>query len=84
MNEHKAKKMRYGFYNEELTTQNPLWDTESGTPVRINEGHGYGSTIAWLIGESENFKEKGCYDVVEPDEGMRTVHWDHLRLVEGK
>ena len=74
--------MNYGFYGLETMTQNPLRDSEPGQYVRINEGQGFGSTIAWIIGESDNFEENGCYDVVEPTEGLRTVHWDHLSLLE--
>jgi hypothetical protein len=77
--EYEYKDLSYGFYDTSHMTYNHLWDTEPGTLVRIDEG-GY-STVAWLIGENDSFKKTGCYDVVEPDQGMRTVHWDHLRLV---
>jgi len=87
MSEYKEKKMKqyYGFFDEETMTENPLCGiAELGLPVRIHDGRGYGSAPGWLVGESENFKENGCYDVIEPDHGMRTVHWDYLRPVEAK
>ena len=32
----------------------------------------------WLLGESDDFKEAGQYDIVIPQEGVVSVHWDRL------
>jgi len=76
------KKMSYGFYNTSLTTHNPVRFTEQGSQVLIKH-YGGGTTRAWLLGESEGFKETGCYDVVVPEEdgGVVAVHWDNLQPI---
>jgi len=82
MNELKVlKKMSYGFYGDYMT-YNPVRFTAPGSAILWNHPGG-GSTVGWLLGESDHFKESGQYDIVIPEEngGVISVHWDHLKPI---
>ena len=80
MNEYKKKKMSYGFYNSDFMTYNKLMCTEQGAQVLWkHKNNTY--TLAWLLGEADDFKEPGQYDIVVPDDGIVSVHWDHLQPI---
>ena len=72
----KDMNMKFGFYNLTNMTINKLRFTEQGSDIRIHESGGLYS-FGWLLGKNDNFQQNGCYDVVT-DEGLRTLHWDHL------
>ena len=80
MNEYKKKKMSYGFYNENAMTYNPLQFTEQGAQI-LWKHRDKTCARGWLLGESDHFKETGQYDIVIPEDGVVSVHWDHLRAI---
>ena len=80
MNEYEEKKMSYGFWHSASMTVNRMFCIEQGAQVLISH-YGGGCTRGWLLGESDDFKESGCYDIVIPDEGIDPVHWDHLHAI---
>ena len=38
-------------------------------------------TLAWRGGEADDFKGSGQYDIVVPEDGVVSVHWDHLQPI---
>ena len=83
MNELKVlEKMSYGFYDSEAMTYNPVMFTAPGAAILWNHPGG-GSTVGWLLGEADHFKQSGQYDIVIPQEngGVISVHWDHLQPI---
>ncbi len=85
MNEYKEKKMSYGFYNGKCMTYNPVQFTEQGAQILWTYPDGSSRVRAaargWLLGEADDFKESGQYDIVLPEEGIVSVHWDHLQPI---
>jgi len=79
VNEYKEKKMSYGFYGDYMT-YNKLQFTEQGAQVLWSHKDKT-CTLAWLLGESGDFKESGQYDIVLPEDGVIAVHWDHLQPI---
>jgi len=80
MSEYKEKKMSYGFYGN-FMTYNRVFNTEQGAQILWKHPACGTCTQAWLIGESDDFKESGQYDIVVPEDGVVSVHWDHLQPI---
>jgi len=84
MSEYKEKKMSYGFYGD-FMTYNPVQFTEQGAQILWTYPDGSSRVRAaargWLLGEADDFKESGQYDIVLPEEGIVSVHWDHLQPI---
>ena len=38
-------------------------------------------TLAWLVGEADDFKGAGQYDIFVPEDGVVSVHWNHLQPI---
>ena len=81
MNELRRKKMSYGFYSSESMTYNPVQFTEQGAQILWKHPACGTCTQAWLLGEADDFKESGQYDIVVPEDGVVSVHWDHLQPI---
>ena len=79
MSEYEKKKMSYGFYGD-FMTYNRVQFTEQGSQI-LWKHKNKTCTLAWLLGESDDFKESGQYDIVVPDDGVVSVHWDHLQPI---
>ena len=77
MSEHKEKKMKYGFYGN-VRTHDRMRDLVQGAQILRTYWNGLSCDRGWLLGESDDFEESGKYDIVIPDEGIDSVHWDHL------
>ena len=80
MSEYKEKKIKYGFYGN-VRTRNWVQDLVQGAQILRTYWNGNGRDRGWLLGESDDFEESGKYDIVIPDEGIVSVHWDHLRAL---
>ena len=53
-----------------------LWTVVKNLPTKadiLNRG--------WLLGKSEGFDESGHYDIVVPEEGVVSVHYDRLQAI---
>ena len=38
-------------------------------------------TLAWLVGEADDFKGSGQYDIIVPEDGVVSVHWNPLQPI---
>ena len=79
MNELKLKKISYGFYGDYMT-YNILQFTEHGAQV-LWKHKDKTCTLAWLVGEADDFKGSGQYDIIVPEDGVVSVHWNHLQPI---
>tara|TARA_Y100000593_G_scaffold20498_1_gene41136 strand:+ start:45 stop:335 length:291 start_codon:yes stop_codon:yes gene_type:complete len=80
-------KLYYGLYNpQDNKSYDPMYFIEPGSQVLwtvvknlptkadiLNRG--------WLLGKSEGFDESGHYDIVVPEEGVVSVHYDRLQAI---
>ena len=77
MSEHKEKKTKYGFYGN-VRNQDRMRDLVQGAQILRRRSNGTSCDRGWLLGQSDDFEESGKYDIVIPDQGILSVHWDRL------